>query len=255
MRQRLICLKDNDSMKEDIGKIEKKVQRLFRTACADYRLLEDGDRVLVALSGGKDSLELLRLLGGQQKILKPKIEVEAIHVVMDNVPYVTDKEYLQATCDELGVKLHIVHTSFEEREESKKPRCFMCSWNRRKAIFTFASDGGFNKVALGHHQDDVIVTYLMNIFYEGAIQTMPPALKMKFYPVTIIRPMCLIPEEYVKRIAENYKFKEQIRKCPYEQQTKRTEMAELFKKMERNNPEVRYSLWGSMKNINREMLP
>ena len=91
-------------MKEDIGKIEKKVQRLFRTACADYRLLEDGDRVLVALSGGKDSLELLRLLGRQQKILKPKIEVEAIHVVMDSVPYVTDKEYLQATCDELGVK-------------------------------------------------------------------------------------------------------------------------------------------------------
>ena len=171
MRQRLICLKGNDSMKEDIGKIEKKVQRLFRTACADYRLLEDGDRVLVALSGGKDSLELLRLLGRQQKILKPKIEVEAIHVVMDNVPYVTDKEYLQATCDELGIKFHIVHTSFEEREDCKKPRCFMCSWNRRKAIFTFASDGGFNKVALGHHQDDVIVTYLMNIFYEGAIQT------------------------------------------------------------------------------------
>ena len=67
--------------------------------------------------------------------------------------------------------------------------------------------------------------------------------------------MCLIPEVYIKRIAENYKFKEQIRKCPYEQQTKRTEMAELFKKMERDNPEVRYSLWGSMKNINREMLP
>ena len=242
-------------MKDEIGKIETKVQRLFRTACADYSLLEDGDRVLVALSGGKDSLELLRLLGRQQRILKPKIEVEAIHVVMDNVPYATDLDYLHSACAELGVRLNVVHASFEDREGSKKPKCFMCSWNRRKAIFTFATDGGYNKVALGHHQDDVMITFLMNIFYEGAIQTMPPALRMKYYPVTLIRPMCLIPEKYIVMLAENYKFREQISKCPFEQLTKRTEITELLRKLEQDNPEVRYSLWGAMKNINREMLP
>lgn len=242
-------------MKEDTDKIEVKVQRLFRTACAEYNLLEDNDRVLVALSGGKDSLELLRLLGRQQKILKPRIAVAAIHVVMDNVPYLSDVNYLQEVCEEFDVKLHVVHASFEEIEGNKKPVCFMCSWNRRKAIFSFASSEGYNKVAFGHHQDDIMVTFLMNVFYEGAIQTMPPALKMKRYPVTIIRPMCLVPEKYIEAIAVNYKFKEQINKCPYEQQTKRAEVTELLRKLEKDNIEVRYSIWGAMKNINREMLP
>lgn len=181
---------------------ERKIQKLFRKGCAEYGLLEDGDRILIALSGGKDSLELVRLLAGQQRIYKPHISVEAAHVLMDNIPYETDRSYLSRFCENVGVKLHILHTSFEEREGSKKPRCFLCSWARRKTLFSFATDNGFNKIALGHHQDDILVTLLMNMAFEGSIQTMPPRLTMEHYPVTVIRPLCLVPESLIAAVAE-----------------------------------------------------
>ena len=165
-----------------------RLRRLFRRACADYSLLSDGDRVLVALSGGKDSLVMARLLADQRRILKPRIEVEAAHVIMDNIPYETDRSYLEAYCASLGLPLHILHTSFDDSEAApsdtlaarrRKTKCFLCSWNRRKALFSFASAEGFNKVALGHHQDDVIVTFLMNLTYEGSLHSITPSMPMR----------------------------------------------------------------------------
>ena len=238
-----------------LSKIEKKIQKLFHKACADYGLLTDGDKVLVALSGGKDSLELLRLLAFQQKIYKPRIHVSAVHVVMDNVPYETDLSYITDFCEKLDVKLHVVHTSFEERKDSNKPTCFMCSWNRRKTIFNFATQEGYNKVALGHHQDDVLVTLLMNMFYEGSIQTMPPSLQMKHYPITIIRPMCLVPEYMIEQVAGDLAFEKQKARCPFEKETRRNTVTEMFRRMEQENSEVRHSLWSSMSNIYQSMLP
>jgi len=299
--------------------MEKKIQRLFHRACAEYSLLEDGDRVLVALSGGKDSLMLLRLMGEQQRIFKPRIEVEAVHVVMDNIPYETDHTYIQRFCEEVGVRLTILHSSFAihssqftvhsstpsrsnllaclskfrsapehllerknslqggetpspwerdgERSQSsifnfqsnqakrrQKTPCFLCSWNRRKAIFSFAQERGFNKVALGHHQDDILTTLLMNMIYEGSIQTMPPKLKMKHYPVEIIRPLCLVSEKMIGEEAERLGFEKQKTPCPYDRQTKRKEVNDLFHQLEAMNPEARYSLWNSMRNIHPDLL-
>lgn len=234
---------------------ERKIQRLFRKGCAGYRLLEDGDRILIALSGGKDSLELVRLLAAQQRIYKPRIEVEAAHVLMDNIPYETDRSYIQRFCEELGVRLHILHASFEERSGTRKPRCFLCSWTRRKTLFEFAVENGFNKIALGHHQDDILVTLLMNMTFEGSMQTMPPRLEMDHYPVTVIRPLCLVPEHLIKTVAETEGFERQKTACPYEQTTRRQSMTEMFRRLEEMNPEARYSLWNSMRNIHHDLLP
>lgn len=234
---------------------ERKIQRLFRKGCADYRLLEDGDRILIALSGGKDSLELVRLLAAQQRIHKPRITVEAAHVLMDNIPYETDRSYISRFCESLGVRLHILHASFEEREGSRKPRCFLCSWARRKRLFTFAADNGFNKIALGHHQDDILITLLMNMTFEGSMQTMPPRLAMEHYPVTVVRPLCLVPERLITTVAEAEGFERQKTACPYEQITRRQGMTEMFRKLEEMTPEARYSLWNSMRNIHKDLLP
>ena len=238
-----------------------KLPRLFRKACADYSLLEDGDRVLVALSGGKDSLMLVKLLGQQQKILKPRIEVEAVHVIMDNIPYETDRTYIQRFCEEEGVKLTILHSSFAQNDDEatadlrkRNTPCFLCSWNRRKAIFTYAKENGFTKVALGHHQDDILTTLLMNMIYEGSIQTMPPKLKMQHYPIEIIRPLCLVPEAMIKEEAQTLGFEKQKTPCPYDRVTKRKEVNDLFHQLETMNPEARYSLWHSMKNIHPDLL-
>lgn len=232
-----------------------KIERLFHKGCVEYGMLCDGDRILVALSGGKDSLMLLRLLALQSRLHKPRIEVEAAHVVMDNIPYESDGTFLQEYCDGLGVRLHILHSSFDESTDGRKTKCFLCSWNRRKALFSFAAANDFGKLALGHHQDDIIVTLLMNQIFEGSIQTMPPVLRMQHYPLTIIRPLCLVPERMIEEQARLLAFARQKRPCPYETVTHRETVTRLFRQMEQINPEARYSLWNSMKNIHGDLLP
>ena len=156
-----------------VGLGERPLLRSFNRACVSYHLLSDGDRILIALSGGKDSLMLARLMAQRARIYKPKITVEAAHVIMDNIPYETDRSYLQDFCYELGIRLHILHSRFDESTDPRKTRCFLCAWNRRKTLFEFAVANGFNKIALGHHNDDIIITYLMNITFEGSAHTMP----------------------------------------------------------------------------------
>ena len=109
-------------------------------------------------------------------------------------------------------------------------------------------------MALGHHQDDILTTLLMNMIYEGSIQTMPPKLKMEHYPIEIIRPLCLVPESMIKEEAQNQGFEKQKTPCPYDRVTKRKEVNDLFHQLEDMNPEARYSLWHSMKNIHPKLL-
>ena len=221
---------------------ERPLLRSFNRACVSYHLLSDGDRILIALSGGKDSLMLARLMAQRARIYKPKITVEAAHVIMDNIPYETDRTYLQNFCDELGIKLHILHSSFDESTDPRKTRCFLCAWNRRKTLFEFAEANGFNKIALGHHNDDIIITYLMNITFEGSAHTMPPILQLEHYPLQIIRPLCLVHEDDIREIAEELGFQKQKTLCPYEEETNRKTMADVFHHLQEINPEARYSL-------------
>jgi tRNA(Ile)-lysidine synthase TilS/MesJ len=235
---------------------EKRIQKQFNKGCTQYTLLEDGDKILIGLSGGKDSLQLTRLMAQRSKIFKPRIEVEAVHVVMDNVPYSTDIAYLEQFCNEYGIKFNVVHTHFEEGAGNKeKSVCFLCSWHRRKAIFEYACANAFNKVALGHHQDDILTTLLMNMTFEGAFSTMPPIIRMEHYPISIIRPMCLVHEADIKTVAKELNFMEQTSKCPFENESKRKTMEDMFHTLEEINPEARYSLWNSMENIRTDNLP
>lgn len=221
----------------------KRIQTHFNKATTQYSLLQDGDRILIAISGGKDSLMLARLMAQRARIFRPKIEVEAAHVIMDNIPYETDREYLKHFCEDLGIRLHVIHSSFDESTDRRKTRCFLCAWNRRKTLFRFAQDNGFNKIALGHHNDDFIITYLMNITFEGKAETMSPMMQMKHYNVQLIRPLCLAHEEDIKVVAQELGFHKQKTLCPYEETTHRATMRNLFHQLQSINPEARYSLW------------
>lgn len=226
--------------------MEKKITRLFRRACADYHLLEDGDRVLVALSGGKDSLELVRLMARQARILKPRITVCAVHVVMDNIPYETDRTYIEEFCRNEGISLVVLHSSFDESTDRRKTHCFLCAWNRRKAIFQYATANGYNKVALGHHNDDFLVTALMNLTFEGSFSGMQPSMPMRHYPLTVIRPLCLVHESMIRAVAVAEGFQDQKTRCPYEHDTKRTALTKTFDHLQQLNPEARYSMWHAL---------
>lgn len=225
---------------------EKYIQNKFNKACVEYGLLEDGDHILVALSGGKDSLMLTRLLALRSRIFRPRIVVEAAHVIMDNIPYETDRTYLQDFCQELGIKLHILHAHFDESTDARKTKCFLCAWNRRKKLFNFAKDNHFNKIALGHHQDDILTTWLMNITFEGNLSTMLPRLKLEHYPIEIIRPLCLVQESWIRAEAEALGFTGQKVLCPYEEETKRHDTGLILRQIEEMNPEARYSMWRAM---------
>ena len=235
--------------------LERRITHKFRKGSGDYQLLEDGDDILIALSGGKDSLALVELMGRQAKIYKPRIRVRAIHVKMRNVPYEIDLDYLENFCAQHGVSLIVKEGEFDAETDTRKSPCFLCSWNRRKILFATALELGCNKIALGHHMDDILSTLLMNITFQGAFSSMPPRLVMRKFAMTIIRPMCLVSECDLKELAELHNYQKQKKNCPYEEHSHRSDMEGILNQLEKMNPKARYSLWNSMTNIQEDMLP
>ena len=233
----------------------RKVEEKVKKAIFEYGLIVDGDRILIGLSGGKDSLALVDLLGRRSKIFRPRFEVIVTHIVMSNIPYRSDIDYLKSRADEHGLSFFVHETSFDASTDTRKSPCFLCSWNRRKALFTVAKEQGCNKIALGHHMDDILETLLMNITFQGAFSTMPPKLVMRKFEMTIIRPMCLVHEADLIEMARIRGFRKQIKDCPYESLSNRSNMKEVLYSLEKMNPEARYSLWKCMTNIQEELLP
>lgn len=224
-------------------------------AMKGYEMLEDNDKILIGLSGGKDSLALVEVLANRQKIYKPKIEVIACHIYIKNIGYQSDIEYLKNFCQDHDIKF--IHSEISIQEDTKKNRnqCFLCSWFRRKQLFKIAEENGCNKIALGHHKDDAIETLLMNQIYQGTFSTMPPKLVMKNYNVTIIRPLILLREQEITELSNEHNYKKQVKNCPYEKESKRDEIKVLIKTLEKMNPNVMSSIYNSMTNIQSEYLP
>lgn len=233
--------------------LEERIWRRFQQALVTYHLMDDGDHILVGLSGGKDSLLLLELLARRQRIHRPQIRVEALHVRMENISYETSTDYLERFCRQLGVPLHIATTRFDPPTEGQheKPACFLCSWMRRKQLFNIAQEQGCNKIALGHHQDDIIHTALMNLCFQSHFSAMPVSLTMRKMPLTIIRPLCLQREADIQAYAEQQQYEKQLKTCPYERASNRTTARLLFEKMEQQNPEVRHSIWSALERDGR----
>jgi len=236
-------------------KVFRRIEKRLCKGIADYGLIEDGDRILIGLSGGKDSLALVELLSKRARIFKPRFSIVAVHVVMKNISYQSDLSYLREHAGSCGVPLVVHETEFDASTDTRKSPCFLCSWNRRKALFTVAKEYNCNKIALGHHMDDILVTLLMNMTFQGAFSAIPPRLSMNKFDMTIIRPMCLVHEADLVRLAEIRGYRKQVKNCPYESQSHRSEMREVLNKMDQMNPEARYSIWGSMANVQAELLP
>ena len=251
-------------------RLERRIVSRFRKAISYFHLVDDGDRVLVALSGGKDSLCLLDLLARQSQVYRPKFYIEAVHVRMENIQYESDTTYLEDFCHQRGVKLHILTTRFETDGHSinnggqtestlqadyrpstklirkQKTPCFLCSWYRRKKILNLAQAEGFNKIALGHHQDDIIHTTLMNLFFQGRFEGMPANLHMNKMPLTIIRPLCLEHECDLRAFANLHRYQKQHKNCPHEHNTHRADIAHFYQQVEHMNAEARNSIWHAL---------
>ena len=259
--------KENAKKKAE-EKLRGKLTKRFHKACAEYGLIEDGDHILIGLSGGKDSLLLTELLGKRARIYKPHFTVSALHVRVKERDYTSDLTYLEEFCKEAGIPLMVRDVSIDnsqftihnsQLEGSKKTReinnpCFLCSWYRRKELFNVAQELGCNKIAFGHHRDDLLETMLMNLIYQGAFATMPPKLQMEKMPLQIIRPLCLIDEADIKEYAAMREYKKQVSLCPFEHVSSREKVKGLLAEIKTLNPEAADTMFGAMGNVKEEYL-
>ena len=231
--------------------LERRIWKHFNKGVTQYGLLQDGDHILIGLSGGKDSLALLEFMAKRANIHRPQIRLSALHVRMTNIAYESDTSYLKDFCANLGVPLIIKETAFDPSTDKRKSPCFLCSWNRRKTLFTVAQDLGCNKIALGHHQDDIIHTTLLNLSFQGQFSTMPALLEKRKFPITIIRPLCLVHECDLTAWSAVRAYQKQKKSCPYESDSHRTDMKNVFETIERMNPEARHSFWNALEQENK----
>jgi tRNA 2-thiocytidine biosynthesis protein TtcA len=231
--------------------LERTIIRRFHKALTSYSLIDNGDHILIGVSGGFDSLCLMEMLGRRMKIQRPNFTLDAIHVKMSNIDYATDDKFLNDFAASLNIPLHIVTTSFDETTDKRKSPCFLCSWNRRKQMFNLAQELGCNKIALGHHADDIIQTAMMNLFFQGQFSSIPAKLTMRKMPLTIIHPLCLEKEADIKEYAKYRNYEKQTKLCPHETSSYRADMKRIFQEIEKIGPEARYSVMNALESAGK----
>ena len=222
-------------------------------AIADYNLIEDKDRILIAVSGGKDSLSLLRLLNERRKWAPVDYKLIAVHVESDYKGGCNaSKIELKKIFEREGVEYHF--EKIKLLEAKRKVNCFWCSWNRRKALFTLADKFKCRKVALGHHMDDIIETLLLNIFYHGEFAAMNPKQELFSGKIVIIRPLCYVEEGALKRFAKECGFKAQVSTCPNAETSKRRVMKDFIKRIEKDCSYVKTNIFRSVSRVKEEYI-
>ena len=231
------------------------VKNKLAKAVMNYEMIADGDKVLVAVSGGKDSLVLLEALAAFQKFKLVSFELEAIHINVKDVAYVVDRDFLFSFAKSLGITMNIVDIEADLENRDKKSPCFVCSWHRRKKLFTFANENGFNRLALGHHMDDAVETLLINMTYHANISSMPGKLKMFKGELDLIRPLILLTNKDTKEFSNIRQYPKLKAECPFEDKTRRTTARRLITELEAINKNAKRNLFNSLSNIDREYLP
>jgi tRNA(Ile)-lysidine synthase TilS/MesJ len=236
-------------------KIADKIYYNFRKAIERYGLIDENDKIMIGLSGGKDSLALVEFLARKKRAKKPNFSLVAVHISMDNIPYQAEIEYLREYCQSFEVEFLHDTTSFDPSTDKRKTPCFLCSWTRRKRMFALAKELNCNKIALGHHLDDMLHTLLMNLTFQGSFSTMPPMLTMNKFDMKVIRPLCLVEETQIAELARLRAYKKQKNNCPYETDSHRTSVQTLLDQMIQLNPNAKSSLLRAMTNIQTDYLP
>jgi tRNA 2-thiocytidine biosynthesis protein TtcA len=228
--------------------ISKRIGR----AIMDYGMLSEGDKIAVAVSGGKDSLTLLRILNDRRKFVPIKYELVAIHVDSGYPKSCAAK--LEKYFRKLGVKYQIEKDDAIRKTPNKDINCFWCSWNRRKVLFQTADRLKCNKVAFGHHLDDIIETILLNLFFHGEISAIKPKQELFKGKIVIIRPLAYVEEYMIERFAKEEKLVHQSCVCPHSVTSNRARVGKIISELKKVCPDVKKNIFRSVKRIKEDYL-
>jgi tRNA 2-thiocytidine biosynthesis protein TtcA len=220
-----------------------------------YQMISDGDRILVGVSGGADSLTLMWLL--QERQARIPIDYDLFAVFIDPGFEDSVAEPLQAYCKTLGFALRVEYTDYGVLGHSAANRenpCFLCSRLRRKRLFEIAEELGCRKLALGHNQDDIIETLFMNMCYAGEISTMVPAQSFFQQKLAVIRPLAFADSDLIRRFARNRRFPDFENPCPTARTSKRREIKDLLNQLYRSNKKVKGNIFRAMSHVKPDYL-
>ncbi|MBN1945530.1 MAG: hypothetical protein JW797_07625 [Bradymonadales bacterium] len=227
------------------GKVQEAIRR--------FALIRSGDRILVATSGGKDSWCLLEILAARRAWVRESYLLTACHLAIPGCTDGRQREALERRCAELEVPLIVVQAeairtetkaegSSQERGRMPSGGCFHCAWERRRLLFETAADRGCNLVALGHHADDLVETFLMNLFVHGELSTMQPRREFFDGRLTVIRPLVLVEEKTLGRLARHTHCPLQDGYCPLAVQGQRARIKALIAELSRQNRALKRNL-------------
>ena len=224
----------------------QRLMGLVRRCVQDYNMISPGDKIAVGVSGGKDSLVLLQLMAGLRQYCETPFQLEAITIDMG---LGMDYSGIAQQCQSLQVPFHLIKTEigpiiFEHRKE-KNP-CSLCAKLRRGALNQAILDLGFNKLALGHHYDDAVETFVMSLIYEGRISCFQPVTDLDRTGIIQIRPMLYIHEKTVDNFAQRMQLPVVENRCPVDKSTKREEIKQLVYNLSQTYPDLKERIFGAM---------
>ncbi len=221
-----------------------------------YSMLDDGDSVLVAVSGGIDSLVLASILKKWREKAPISYQITAIHLDM-GFDSGNTASLAKQQMEKIGIELEIEKTTFGPdvlATENGKSGCFYCARNRRTKLFSLARRKKCNKLALGHHKEDIIETFLINLFYSGNISTMVPSQSLFNGDLTVIRPLAFLNKEQVKALAENANINGAANPCPLSGTTKREQVRALLDNLYQSNTKIKGNIFAALSNVRQDYL-
>lgn len=226
----------------------QRILSYMRKAIEDYNMIEENDKIAICLSGGKDSITMLHAFKALQRFYPKKFDIIAISINPGFEFF--DTKLLQNICDKLEIPLFIENSHAQEivfKIRKEKNPCSLCANLRRGAINSIARREGCNKIALGHNEDDVLETFLLNLLYTGSIGTFSPVSFMDRSGITLIRPLIYTPEKETKRFINKNNLPVMPKVCPMDGTSKREDMKQMLFSLKKEIPMVRANLFGAIK--------
>ena len=228
--------------------------KLVAKAVRDWKLIEDGDRVLVAVSGGKDSTALAFALSAARRAMGKNFELAALHISTDFCAC-CKKIPLAAKLESWGIPFNDLFVPVIGRlKPGRKMNCYWCSTQRRTELLKYAQENGFNKIALGHHMDDILETFFMNMMNKGTMTAMPVRLAYKKYPVSLIRPLAYLEEKQIIKFAVEADIMKAACTCPYGQNSARKDIREQVKTLTNDSGTTKRRMLSALSSGEKDLL-